>query len=146
MSDDMEVFASATTIKLPAAAQRVIFPSEYQLLYSQLISRALREFPPVEGYETTHSLLIERMAYFFVKQKVDENEPVQTFDLKKYKVNVSAFLRTVEALLKEARSISAEVAFKHNFVRQVVEVLDRSIGDVTLKRTVITELHRLASQ
>ena len=132
--------------KLPMTARDNRLPGDFRELYNVLLNQALQEFPPIEGYETTHVLLLERSIYFFCKQKADEAEPIQSFDIKRYKTNISGFLRTIEALLKEARSISAEVTFKHNFVRQVVEVIDRCLDDSDQKRLVVRELAKLATQ
>ena len=146
---DVEVLppVSHTSVlrRLPDIARDSRLPADYRDLYNQLLTQSLLEFPPIEGYETMHVMLAERATYFFCRQKADENEPVQPFDLKRYKANVAGFLRTVEALLKEARSISAEVAFKHNFVRQVVEIIDRSLPDTEHKRLLVRELGKLAS-
>ena len=47
--------------KLPMLARDNRLPGDFRDLYNQLLTQALREFPPIEGYETTHVLLLERL-------------------------------------------------------------------------------------
>ena len=142
--NDVEIFdRQLNTTNLPLLARDSRLPGDYRRLYNQLIDQALAEFPPIEGYETLHVMLVERAVYFFCKQKETEAEPL-IIDLKGYKTNIAGFLRTAEAMLKEARSISAETTFKFNFIRQVVEVIDRSLPESESKKTVIRELAKLA--
>jgi len=145
--NEVEVMGrSISSVKLPEGAWDRTLPGRFGDLYRSLLTQGLQEFPPIEGYETMHVMLMERAAYFFCKQKADENDPIQSFELKRYKANFIAFIKVCDAMLKEARSISAEAAFKHNFVRQVVEVIDRVIADPDLKRTIVRELGKIASQ
>jgi len=130
--------------KLPAIARDTKLPGRYRELYNQLLQQGLREFPPIEGYETMHVMLMERAAYLFSRLKADEDTPDAIVDFKRYTVNFRAFIRVIESMLKEARSISAEVTFKHNFVRQVVEVIDRCIPNSEYKKLVVSELAKLA--
>jgi hypothetical protein len=143
-NDNLVVFQTSEN-KLPTVARSTRLPGSFATLYQQLLTQGLREFPPIEGYETTHVMLVERAVHFFCAQKAAEDLPV-IGDIKAHRTNISGFLRTCEALLKEARSISAEATFKHNFIRQVVEVIDRCLASSEQKTLVIRELRKLASQ
>lgn len=141
MNGELAIFNKAPS-RLPDGARVSKFPGDLNSLYQTLVSRGLEEFPPIEGYETMHCLLVERLAYFFCAQKAAENLPI-IVDTKKYRTDIGAFLRTADSMLKEARAISAETTFKHNFIRQVVEVIDRTVPSEH-KPLVIRELEKLA--
>jgi hypothetical protein len=144
---DVEVLGRNVSIaRLPRDARDRTLPGRYGEIYHSMLDQALAEFPPIEGYETMHVMMMERAIYFFVKQKAQEDQPIQAFDLKSYRVNFLAFIKSCEGLLKEARAISAETAFKHNFVRQVVEVIDRVVADPELKKNLGKELSKIAVQ
>jgi hypothetical protein len=114
-------------------------------LYIQLLQQALQEFPPIEGYETMHMMLMERTAFTFCKMKEAEVNPVDQTYTKDYYMTFSAFGKMVEKLLKEAKNISLETTFKHNFVIQVIEVVDRVVQDSETKIALSRELHKLAA-
>jgi hypothetical protein len=147
MPNELEVItAKAPAVNLPALAKKSGLRGNYEELYKSLLHQALEEFPPIEGYETMHALMSERLVYFFCKQKEEEQSPIQENPFKQYKFNAAAFIKMCEAMLKEARSISAEATYKYNLIRQVVEVIDRTVQDPEAKKLVIQELNKLAAQ
>lgn len=140
---EVQVFESSES-KLPVSGRNTRLVGTYRDLYNTLLTQGLREFPPIEGYETMHVMLVERAVYFYCVQKEVEALPT-ILDLKGYRTNISAFLRTCESMLKEARSISAETTFKHNFIRQVVEVIDRCLPTSAEKTTLVRELRKIVT-
>jgi hypothetical protein len=92
---DVEVLGRNVSIaRLPRDARDRTLPGRYGEIYHSMLDQALAEFPPIEGYETMHVMMMERAIYFFVKQKAQEDQPIQAFDLKSYRVNFLAFIKS----------------------------------------------------
>lgn len=142
----LEILRKGQLPVLPQAALKSnSFPDEYRELYEELVDKAISEFPPIEGYAIMHATMVERMAYMFVAQKIeDAKTSALDIDMKRYRLNIQSFLRTCETLLKEARTISSEKTFKHKFIHDVLEILDRCVSIKKEKKQIAVELNRLA--
>ena len=119
----------------------------FQNFYRRILQNAINEFPPIDGYETMHHLLCERMAMSFTYMKMqDVSDPYTDTHWGFYKTQFRNFLKTCEVLLREAKILSGKeslVLFKHKFVDQVIDVLDRTVLNEVDKRRVVEELRKL---
>ena len=137
----------ATVASLPNLALKASrLPAEYADLYLQLYSNAIAEFPPIEGYETVHSVMVERMAWLFVQQKIEDGKDTDIdIDLKMYRMNFNAMSRMCETLIREAKAISIEQVFKFKFAMQVSQLVDRCVSNKEERKILATELMKLAA-
>ena len=120
-------------------------PSDYKNMYVSLVHQAAREMPLVDGYQTMHMILVERLAFMFVLQKQSDNRQAIDVDWKRYRSNFNSMMKAAEALLKELRAITVDRAFKHMFVTQVLEIINRTVSNAEEKRTIAKELRNLAN-
>lgn len=121
-------------------------PAAYADLYIQLYNNAISEFPPIEGYETVHSVMVERLAWFFVQQKIEDGKDADLdIDFKVYRQNFNAMSRICETLIREAKAISIEQVFKFKFAMQVSQLVDRCVSSSEERKILATELMKLAA-
>ena len=121
-------------------------PVAYANLYLELYNNAIAEFPPIEGYETVHSVLVERMAWLFVQQKIEDGKDADLdIDFKRYRMNFNAMSRMCETLIREAKVISIEQVFKFKFATQVSQLVDRCVSDKEERKILAKELMKLAA-
>lgn len=118
-------------------------PVEFRELYQEMVRRAIDEFPPIEGFSVMHSMLVERLAFSYVNQKIQDSKLDTDVNWKSYKINFGQFLRTCETLLREAKAISIEKSFKAQFIQDVLEIIDRCVTNQKEKALIARELKSL---
>lgn len=151
--DQSQVMELLTIGRLPQRVQTEFFANQfaaaYQQLYRAVLDQALSEFPAIDGYETMHALLCERMAMTFVHMKVADGTPEEAVAWKNYNTDFKMFLKTCEGLLKEARTLASQkslVLWKHKFVHDLVGVIDKTLSDQNDKTRLKEGLLKLVQQ
>jgi hypothetical protein len=141
-ADGIQVLSGSGSLPgLPEVVLRANrFASDYSDLYLRMVNEALAEFPATPGYETMHKMLIERSVFFFVFLKESDSRLATDIDWKVYRGNMVQFLKTCEALIKEAKNISVERTYKNKLVQEVVGIIDRHVHDRRVKESIAREL------
>ena len=122
------------------------FRGQYQVLYLRMLADALREAPNVEGFQSMHGIMVERLVWLFVQQKLNDAKNSDADVVwKQYNADFRNLMKLCENLLKELRAVSTERAFKSKFVADVFTVLDRAISEPNLKRTIVKQLRDLVN-
>jgi hypothetical protein len=144
-SDGLEVLTGQIGPLPQRALIDATLPAEYRDLYQRLVNQAFGEMPEVAGYQTMHGILVERLSYFFCRQKMMDNRHVGDVDWKAYRIEFNAMMKTIEALLKQMRAISITKAFKTTFVAEVMQIINRNVSNPVEKRAIGKELIALAN-
>lgn len=113
-------------------------PDEWKDLYEGLITQAEFQVQMLYGSTALHSMLIERAAYLFVRQKIlDQENAADVMDDPKFQANYNAlirqFLKVTDQLSKyeTASHVSPEAAFLYT----IMEIVNAEVKDpATLRR------------
>lgn len=115
-------------------------PPDWANLYEGLIYQAEIQVRMLYGSTALHSMLIERAAYLFVRQKMMDNQfdPELAADDPRFQANYNAlirqFLKVTDQLSKyeTASHVTPESAFLYT----VMEVINAEVKDPAAKRRV----------
>jgi len=115
-------------------------PDPWNGLYYSLVMKAEEQIKLLFGATVLHTMLIERAAYLFVKQKMADSKGVDVPPKEQaaYNALIRQWLKIAEQLQKYElpQMISPDSAF----VYTVIEIIDKEVDDPIVKRRIAERL------
>jgi hypothetical protein len=109
-------------------------PEDVSEEYKRLLTRNKAEIAPVEGLETMHFMLIERVCLVYALARAyEQNFPA--LDFQRYNQLLSIWTKMVKELLTAYKEIYAAGALKDVFIRQIMMIVTEEVeDDETIRR------------